>query len=66
VAARSKLMIVEAERRFPCRIKLGVPTSGFGGRLTEMHAWLEENCDTDGCAMTPAGLRGLVNAVATS
>jgi hypothetical protein len=24
MAASSKLMIVEAERRFPCRIKLGV------------------------------------------
>ena len=38
MAASSKLMIVEAERRFPCRIKLGVPIGGFGGRLTEMHA----------------------------
>jgi hypothetical protein len=33
-------MIVEAERRFPCRIKLGVPIGGFGERLTEMPAWL--------------------------
>ena len=29
-----ELVIVEAERRFPCRIKLGVPTGGFGERLT--------------------------------
>jgi len=38
MAASSKLMIVEAERRFPCRIELGVPIGGFGGHLTGMHA----------------------------
>ncbi len=61
MAASSKLMITEAERRFPCRIKLGIPTGGFGARLTEMHAWLDENCGSDGWAMAPAGLRGVVN-----
>jgi hypothetical protein len=35
-------MIVKSERRFPCRIKLGVPTGGFSERLIEMHAWLDE------------------------
>jgi hypothetical protein len=54
-------MITEAERRFPCRIKLGVPPAGFGANLTDMHAWLDENCGADGWAMTPAGLRGVVN-----
>jgi hypothetical protein len=54
-------MIVEAERRFPCRIKLGVPIGGFGERLTEMHAWLDQNCGADSWAMTPAGLCGVVN-----
>ena len=54
-------MIVEAERRFPCRIKLGVPIGGLGRRLTEMRAWLDENCGADGWAMTSAGLRGVVN-----
>jgi len=54
-------MIVEAERRFPCRIKLGVPIGGFGERLTEMHNWLDENCGADGWAMTPAGLRSVMN-----
>jgi hypothetical protein len=58
MAASSKPMIVEAERRFPCRIKLGIPNGGFGTHLTEMHAWLDENCGADGWAMTPAGLRG--------
>jgi hypothetical protein len=61
MAASSKLMIVEAERRFRCRIKLGVPVGGFGERLSTMHAWLDENCGADGWAMTPAGLRGVVN-----
>ena len=61
MTASSKLMIVEAERRFPCRIKLGVPIGGLGERLTEMHAWLDQNCGADGWAMTPAGLRGVVN-----
>lgn len=61
MAASSKLMITEAERRFPCRIKLGVPISGFGGRLIEIQAWLDENCGADGWAMTPAGLRGVLN-----
>jgi hypothetical protein len=44
MAASSNLMITEAERRFPCRIKLGIPTGGFGARLTEMQAWLDQNC----------------------
>jgi hypothetical protein len=26
-----------------------------------MHAWLDENCGADGRAMTPAGLRGVIN-----
>jgi hypothetical protein len=29
MAASSKLMITEAERRFPCRIKLNVPIGGL-------------------------------------
>jgi hypothetical protein len=61
MAANSKLMIVDADRRFPSRIKLGVPIGGFGAQLTEMHAWQDENCGADGWAMTPAGLRGVMN-----
>jgi hypothetical protein len=61
MAASSKLMITEAERRFPCRIKLGVPPGGFGAQLNEIHAWLDGNCGADGWAMTPAGLHGVVN-----
>jgi hypothetical protein len=54
-------MITEAERRFPCRIKLGILAGGLGSRLIEMQAWLDENCGADGWAMTPAGLRGVLN-----
>jgi hypothetical protein len=61
MAASSKLMITEAERRFPCRIKLGIPVAGFGAQRVEMQAWRDENCGADGWAMTPAGLRGVVN-----
>ncbi len=61
MAASSRLMVVEAERRFPCRIKLGVPTGGLGASLTHMQAWLDENCGADCWAMTPAGLRGPIN-----
>ena len=64
MAASSKLTIVEAERRFPCRIKLGAAIGSFGESLTEMHAWLDQNCGADGWAMTPAGLRGIVNGAA--
>ena len=43
------------------RIKLAVPAGGFGGRLTDINAWLDANCGADGWTMTPAGLRGVVN-----
>jgi hypothetical protein len=58
---REQLTIGEAERRFPCRIKLGIPPRGFGMQLAEIGTWLDENCGADGWDMTPAGLRGVVN-----
>lgn len=61
MAASSTLMIADAERRFPVRIKVEVPIGGFGVRLPQMHAWLDENCGADGWSMTPAGFRGVVN-----
>ena len=61
MAASSKLMIGEAEKRFPVRIKLAIPPAGLGDRLNQMNAWLDTNCGADGWAMTPAGLRGVVN-----
>jgi len=61
MAASSRLMIGEAERRFPVRIRVGVPPQGLGGRLDELKAWLDDNCGAEGWAMTPSGLRGVVN-----
>jgi hypothetical protein len=61
MAASSRLMIGEAERRFPVRIRIGVPAQGLGGRLDELRAWLDDNCGAEGWAMTPSGLRGVVN-----
>ena len=61
MAASSRLMITEAERRFPVRVKVAVPAMGFGERLNRMHAWLDDNCGADGWEITPAGMRGVVN-----
>src|SRR6267154_2901921 len=36
-------MITNAERRFPVRIRVGVPPGGFGQRHSQMTAWLDEN-----------------------
>jgi hypothetical protein len=36
-------------------IKLAKAAGGFGVQLNEMHAWLDENCSTDGWAMTRCG-----------
>ena len=54
-------MITVAERRFPVRIRLGVPPDGFGQRYSEMTAWLDANCGADGWAVTPSGMRGVLN-----
>jgi hypothetical protein len=61
MAASSKLMIAEAEKRFPVRICLAIPQGGFGSQLDLMAAWLDQNCGADGWAMTPAGTRGVLN-----
>jgi hypothetical protein len=54
-------IITTAERRFPVRIRIGVPPGGFGRCHAEMTAWLDENCGADGWAMTPSGVRGVLN-----
>jgi hypothetical protein len=61
MAASSKLMVSDAERRFPVRIRIGVPAGGFGERLNQMHAWLDGNCGAAGWVMTPSGVRGVIN-----
>jgi hypothetical protein len=54
-------IITIAERRFPVRIRIGVPPGGFGRRHAEMTVWLDGNCGADGWAMTPSGVRGVLN-----
>jgi hypothetical protein len=48
-----------AERRFAVRIKVAVSPCGFGQPLPQIDAWLDENCGSDGWAMTPSGMRGV-------
>ena len=54
-------MITMAERRFPVRLRIGVPPGGFGQRYTEITEWLDANCGADGWAMTPSGTRRVLN-----
>lgn len=54
-------IITMAERRFPVRIEIGLPPAGLGQRHTQITAWLDENCGSDGWAMTPSGTRGVLN-----
>ena len=61
MTASSRLMITEAERRFRARIRIGLPPGGLSRQLDVMTAWLDANCGAGNWAMTPAGLRGVVN-----
>jgi hypothetical protein len=51
----------DAERRFPVRIRIAVPDRGLGDRLNRMQEWLDQNAGADGWAMTPSGMRGVLN-----
>ena len=46
---------------FPVRIRLAVLPGGFGRRHTQITAWLDENGGSDGWALTPSGIRGVLN-----
>jgi hypothetical protein len=54
-------IVTMAERRCPVRIRIGVPLSGLGQRYTEITAWLDGNCGADGWAITPSGMRSVLN-----
>src|ERR1700731_298414 len=54
-------MITVAERRFPVRIRIGVPPGGFGQRYAQITAWHDEYCGAEGWALTPSGMRGVLN-----
>ena len=47
MAASSRFMITEAERRFPVRIRIAVPPEGLGTQLDNMKWWLDANCGAD-------------------
>ena len=55
MAVSSGFMIGDAERRFPVRIRIGVPPDGLGSRLDRTREWLDANCGASGWAMTPSG-----------
>jgi hypothetical protein len=61
VAWQSPDLITTAERHFPVRIRIAVPPEGLGRQHARMTAWLDENCGSDGWAMTPSGTRGVLN-----
>ena len=50
------------ERGFPVRNHhcLRLPVK-LGQRHPQITAWLDENCGADGWAMTPSGIRGVLN-----
>jgi hypothetical protein len=54
-------IITMAERRFPVRVRIAIPPDGLGRRHGQITAWLDENCGADGWAMTPSGVRGVLN-----
>jgi hypothetical protein len=56
-------MITVAEGRFPDRVRVAVPPGGFGQRHSQITGWLDEDCGADGWAMTPSGMRGVLNDV---
>jgi hypothetical protein len=51
----ARQIVTEAERRFPARVRLAIPPTRFGDRLSRMHAWFDNNCGADGWEITPAG-----------
>src|SRR5437868_3753941 len=51
----------DTKRRFPVRVRIAVPATGLGTRLTQMHEWLDQNAGADGWATTPSGERGVLN-----
>jgi hypothetical protein len=61
MAGNPREVITMAERRFPVRIRLAIPPGGLGQRHSQITAWLDANCGSDGWAMTPSGTRGVLN-----
>ena len=51
----------DAERRFPVRVRIGIPPEGLGNRLDQMNAWLDADCGADGWTSTLSSTGGVVN-----
>jgi hypothetical protein len=54
-------IITTAERTLPVRIRIAIPPGGLGQRHSQMTGWLDANCGADGWAITPSGVRGVLN-----
>jgi hypothetical protein len=54
-------MIMLHERRLPVRIRIAAPPDGLGRRHAQMTAWQDENWGSDGSAITPSGMHGVLN-----
>jgi hypothetical protein len=61
LAGSTAFMIADAERRFPVRIRISAPPGGLGSPLDRIKEWLDENCGSNGWAMTASGTRGVLN-----
>jgi hypothetical protein len=57
----ARQMIFSAEQRFPVRLRRAVPPPGLGQRHEQITDWLDANCGADAWAMTPSGVRGVLN-----
>jgi hypothetical protein len=60
-AGSSHEMIMTAERRFPVPHPDWRSARRLRPALHGNHAWLDQNCGTDGGAITPSGVRGVLN-----
>ena len=47
--------------RYPWRVLIAVPPTGFRAQLRVMQAWLDQSCGRAGWEAAPAGLAGIVN-----
>ena len=54
-------MMTTAQPSFPHSHRIAVPPPGLGRRHVQITAWLDENCGSNGWAITPSGMRGVLN-----
>ena len=54
-----RAIVIEAERKFPVRIVVKLPSNGFGQRYNAISDWLDENCGIAGWQFAPSGRRGM-------